>query len=181
MNKPLFKNTRVTVMGLGNFGGGVAVVRFMVQRGAQVTVTDLKPEEQLRASITALKGVDVFAYHLGEHRKEDFLNTDLIVVNPGVPKDHPLLEIAKSEGVVITSEMNLFFQSCQAPIVGVTGSNGKSTTTAMLYSLFETVFQTMAHPFSEYVERAKADLETDSSCDDRDAVSYTHLTLPTKA
>ena len=44
MNKPLFKNTRVTVMGLGNFGGGVAVVRFMVQRGAQVTVTDLKPE-----------------------------------------------------------------------------------------------------------------------------------------
>lgn len=175
MNKPLFKNTRVTVMGLGNFGGGVAVVRFMVQRGAQVTVTDLKPEEQLRASITALKGVDVFAYHLGEHRKDDFLNTDLIVVNPGVPKDHPLLEIAKSEGVVITSEMNLFFQSCQAPIVGVTGSNGKSTTTAMLYSLFETVFQTMAHPFSEYVERAKADLETDSSCDDRDVRSVVWL------
>ena len=175
MNKPLFKNIRVTVMGLGNFGGGVAVVRFMVQRGAQVTVTDLKSEEQLRASIAALKDVDVFAYHLGEHRKEDFLNTDLIVVNPGVPKDHPFLKIAKSEGVVMTSEMKLFFQNCQAPIVGVTGSNGKSTTTAMLYSLFETVFKTMSHPFSEYMERANAAFEIDSSCGDKDVRSVVWL------
>ncbi|MBL7139526.1 MAG: UDP-N-acetylmuramoyl-L-alanine--D-glutamate ligase [Planctomycetes bacterium] len=121
----------VTVMGLGLFGGGVAAARFFAERGARVTVTDLKTADALAPSVAALEGLPV-TLHLGGHEPADFAAADLLVVSPAVPKDSPYLAMARKAGVEITSEMNLFVEACAAPIAGVTGSAGKSTTTALL-------------------------------------------------
>ncbi|MGC9455363.1 MAG: UDP-N-acetylmuramoyl-L-alanine--D-glutamate ligase [Phycisphaerae bacterium] len=122
---------RVTVVGLGRFGGGVGVTRWLAKRGAKVTVSDKAGADELAASVAKLDGVDV-TLHLGEHRREDFLEADLLVVNPAVPDDLPPLVEAAQAGVPRTTEMNLFLARCPATVIGVTGSVGKSTTTAML-------------------------------------------------
>jgi UDP-N-acetylmuramoylalanine--D-glutamate ligase len=125
------RERKVTVMGLGRFGGGLGAARFLVAQGARVTVTDLKTSEQLADSVAALKGLPL-ELHLGGHREADFRNADLIVVSPAVPKTAPLVAVARAAGIPITSEMNLFLERCQSPIVAVTGSAGKSTTASLL-------------------------------------------------
>jgi UDP-N-acetylmuramoylalanine--D-glutamate ligase len=125
---------RVTVMGLGLLGGGVGVTRFLVQQGAEVTVTDLKGADDLADSVERLADLPV-QFHLGGHRDADFTDTDLVVVNPAVPDESEFLVKARDAGVPLTTEINLFFQRCPATIVGVTGSNGKSTTASLLHHL----------------------------------------------
>ncbi|MBN1943667.1 MAG: UDP-N-acetylmuramoyl-L-alanine--D-glutamate ligase [Phycisphaerae bacterium] len=132
---------RVSVIGLGRFGGGVGVTRWLCSQGAVVTVSDQSDESQLADSVAQLAGLDV-ALHLGGHREEDFLQADLLVVNPAVPKDHPLLAEAIRANVPRTTEINLFLQRCPAPVAGVTGSVGKSTTTAMLGAILSRRFTT---------------------------------------
>lgn len=122
-------------MGLGSFGGGVGAVKFLVDRGAHVTVTDLRTESQLAEAVAELKSSPPQAWKLGRHDDADFADADLIVVNPAVRRDHPLLRLAASHGVPVTSEMNLFWQHQRGTVVAVTGSNGKSTTTALAHSI----------------------------------------------
>jgi len=128
-----FAGRRVLIMGLGSFGGGAGVARFLIEAGAVVTITDQRSAEELREGLGLLEGL-AFEIHLGGHQKNDFTGeqTDLIVVNPAVKKDSPYLDIARQHQVQLTSEMNIFFQLCPAVMVGVTGSNGKSTTLAMI-------------------------------------------------
>ena len=121
---------RVTVVGLGRFGGGVGVTRWLCEQGAIVTVSDQADESALADSVAALAGCDV-SLHLGAHHDADFVDTDLLVVNPAVPKDSPLIRAAEAAGVPRTSEINLFLQRCPARVVGITGSVGKSTTAVM--------------------------------------------------
>lgn len=125
-----FANRRVTVVGLGRFGGGVGVIRWLCQQGAKVIVSDHGDENALSESVAALDGCPA-EFHFGEHREEDFLDTDLLVVNPAIPKTHPLLQRAVNAGIPYTTEINLFIERCSAPIVAITGSVGKSTTAAM--------------------------------------------------
>jgi UDP-N-acetylmuramoylalanine--D-glutamate ligase len=129
-----FSGKKVTVMGLGLFGGGVGVTRFLARQGAQVAVTDLKSAAELSKSIKMLDGLPV-QFVLGEHREADFKDIDMLVVNPAVPKDSPFLQIARDNNIPIETEMNIFFKLCPAPITGITGSNGKSTTTSLLSSM----------------------------------------------
>ncbi len=126
---------RITVMGLGRFGGGLAAARFFAQRGSQVTVTDLAEADTLEQSIQDLTDLPDIIFHLGRHLPDDFTATDAVVVNPAVPPDSPFLGLARQAKVPLTTEINIFFQLCPARIVGVTGSNGKSTTTAMIASI----------------------------------------------
>ncbi len=130
-----FQSLRVTVMGLGRFGGGVAAARFLAERGARVTVTDLQSSEALAPSIAALNGCPIQAFHLGGHSKLHFLEADLVVANPAVPRNSEYLELARAARIPITSEMNLFWQFNRGQVIGVTGSNGKSTTTALIHSV----------------------------------------------
>ncbi|MFO1021591.1 MAG: UDP-N-acetylmuramoyl-L-alanine--D-glutamate ligase [Planctomycetales bacterium] len=142
-NKPEpmdLRGKRVTVMGLGSFGGGVGVVRFLVEQGAIVTVTDLRTGEELADSIVELGDVQPARWVLGEHREEDFVSADLAVVNPGVPKSSRFVQRAIEAGVPLSSEMNLFWERCRGRIIGVTGSNGKSTTTAMTHAILQQSF-----------------------------------------
>jgi len=124
------KHKRTLVVGLGLFGGGVGVTRFLVREGAAVIVTDLRPAADLKESLDALAGLPV-TFKLGGHDEADFRSADLIVANPAVPRHSKFLAIAESAGVPVTTEINLFFERCRARILGVTGSSGK-TTTALL-------------------------------------------------
>ena len=128
---------RVLVMGLGRFGGGVGVTRYLVQRGATVTVTDTDTPEHLAASVAQLADLPPgrVTLRLGEHRVEDFTAADLVVVNPAVKPDNPFVAAARAAGVPITSEIRLLVAELRARgvrVVGVTGTAGKSTTTAMI-------------------------------------------------
>jgi len=126
-----FKDKKVTVMGLGLFGGGVGAARFLASQGADVTVTDLKSAEELSASLKRLDDLPV-RLKLGKHDEEDFVNVDMLVVSPAVPNDSRFLQMACENSVPIDSELSMFFRLCPAPIIGITGSNGKSTTTSLL-------------------------------------------------
>ncbi len=138
---PALAGKRVTVVGLGRFGGGVGAARWLCGQGAHVTVSDKAGADELAESIARLEGLDV-ALHLGSHRREDFLQAELLVVNPAVPPDMPLLVEARGAGVAETTEINLFLQRCRAPIAAVTGSTGKSTTAAMTAQILAGQFTT---------------------------------------
>ena len=119
-------------MGLGHFGGGVGAVRWLADRGAEVTVTDLATAEQLARPLAELDDVALAAVHLGGHCEKDFLSAKLVVVNPAVRPGNPFLQIARRSSARLTTEIELFIEACPAPIIAVTGSNGKSTTAAMI-------------------------------------------------
>lgn len=122
---------RVTVMGLGRFGGGVGVTRWLVAQGARVLVTDRVPADALRESVAQIADLPI-TLRLGEHRHEDFREADLVVVNPAVPDQSEFVRTARDAGVPLTTEINLFVERCPARTIGVTGSVGKSTTTTMI-------------------------------------------------
>ena len=126
-----FAGRRATVMGLGLFGGGLGVAKFLARRGAQVTVTDRASAEKLAPSIEALRGLDV-RFVLGRHDEADFESTDLVVASPAVKIADPLLELARSKGIPVKTEILLFLERCRAPVIAVTGSIGKTTTTSLL-------------------------------------------------
>lgn len=132
-----YDGLRATVMGLGLFGGGSEAARWLARAGAVVTVTDTAHEDRLASSLRSLESVPIHRYVLGRHRKEDFVEADLVVVNPAVRPGSPWLEMAERAGTSLTSEMDLFLENCPARTVGVTGSNGKSTTAAMIASILE--------------------------------------------
>jgi UDP-N-acetylmuramoylalanine--D-glutamate ligase len=136
------RNKRVTVMGLGRFGGGIAVARWLVGQGAKVLVTDKDPAEKLVESVEQLAGLPI-EFRLGEHREEDFRGADLIVASPAVPLNNAYLHAARGAGVPITTEMRLFVERCPARrMLGVTGTKGKSTTTSMLGAMLATKYKT---------------------------------------
>jgi len=122
---------QVTILGLGLFGGGVGAARYFAERGARVIVTDLRRAGQLRESLDALADLPI-EYRLGGHRPDDFEGSALVVVNPAVPPDAPALEMARRAGAPLTTATNLLFELSPAPILAVTGTHGKSTTTALL-------------------------------------------------
>jgi UDP-N-acetylmuramoylalanine--D-glutamate ligase len=126
-----WRGRRVTVWGLGCFGGGVAVARFLALQGAQVTVTDLKPAEALGPSVAALDGLEI-RFVLGEHREQDLLEADLVVKSPAIPPSAAWLARIRAAGVPVTSELALGMSRLRGPCVLVTGSKGKSTTSGLL-------------------------------------------------
>src|SRR5579864_911255 len=122
---------RVTVAGLGRFGGQIAAARWLVEHGARVLVTDKASPEDLADSVKQLEGLPI-EFRLGEQRDDDFANADLIVASPAIPPNNQYLMAARAAGVPITTEIRLFVERCPATILGVTGTKGKSTTSAML-------------------------------------------------
>lgn len=128
------RGKRVLLMGLGVNQGGIGVARFLAAHGAEVRVTDLQPEESLSGALEPLRGLDM-SYTLGRHDEADFEWAQIVVRNPAVPRESPWLELARRNGARIEMEMTLFFRLCSAPIVGVTGTKGKTTTTAILATM----------------------------------------------
>ena len=123
----IFSGTKVLVMGLGLHGGGGATARWLVRNGARVTVTDTRDAKVLAPSLRALKGLPMRLV-LGRHRTSDFRSHDLIVVNPGVPRESLYLRVAKNAGKKIENDASLFFRFLQNPVIAVTGTRGKTRT-----------------------------------------------------
>jgi UDP-N-acetylmuramoylalanine--D-glutamate ligase len=122
-------NKRVLVVGLGK--SGVASALFLKEHGARVTVSDTKSGDELRNEIPVLldHGITV---ETGGHGERTFRGQDLIVVSPGVPVDAPLLVQARAMGEPVVGEIELAAQFLPGPIVAITGSNGKTTTTTLV-------------------------------------------------
>jgi UDP-N-acetylmuramoylalanine--D-glutamate ligase len=127
------KNKRVLVVGLGKSGKSAAL--FLRDRGAQVTVSDSRSAEALAGEIPALLDAGVMV-ETGGHGLLTFRRQDLIVVSPGVPFDTPELKQARAFGLAIIGELELASRFLQGQIVAITGSNGKTTTTALLGKIF---------------------------------------------
>lgn len=123
-------------MGLGRFGGGAGVTRYLAREGAKVTVTDRCTEAELADPLLDLADVP-FTRSFGGHRAEDFERADLVVPNPAVRPDHPLLEHARSKGARVVSAMGLFLEATTAQLVGITGTQGKSSTCHLLAQLLD--------------------------------------------
>jgi len=137
-----FRGKRVVVMGLGRFGGGVGVCRYLHREGVHVLATDMLGRAELTASVKQLADCAI-DYRLGEHREADFAAADLVVVNPAVdPRDNVYLQAAREAGVPLTSEIQLFIEACctgagRLRTIGVTGTAGKSTTVTMIGHVLE--------------------------------------------
>ena len=131
-----FDNLKVLVFGLGRFGGGAGAARFFASRGAEVVVTDRMNEEQLAESVASLSDLPIHRWRLGGHEPSDFERADWIVVNPAVPPGNPLLKEALQKGRRLVTEIGLFLEWCPTPhVIGITGSNGKSTTTQLVHDM----------------------------------------------
>jgi UDP-N-acetylmuramoylalanine--D-glutamate ligase len=135
------RDKRVTVAGLGRFGGQIAAARWLVEQGAKVLVTDVSPLEKLADSVAQLEGLPI-EYRLGGHREEDFALADLVVVSPAIPLTNAFIRKAIEAGVPTTSEIQLFIERCPGVILGVTGTKGKSTCSALLGEMLRSRFTT---------------------------------------
>lgn len=124
---------KVTVMGLGLLGRGVGDAAFLAECGAEVIVTDLKTEEQLASSLEKLKEYKDIKFTLGGHKMEDFADRDMILVAAGVPNDSPYLARAREAGARLRQSAVLFAELSGLPIIGVTGTRGKSTVTHLIH------------------------------------------------
>ncbi|HJV66552.1 MAG TPA: UDP-N-acetylmuramoyl-L-alanine--D-glutamate ligase [Geomonas sp.] len=124
---------KILVVGLARTG--VAVARFLAEAGARVTVTDMREEEALSDTLNELAGLDI-DFELGRHVPHSFLMADLIVVSPGVPMDIKPLMMARSQKRRVVSEVELASWFIKAPMVAITGTNGKTTTTTLTGEIF---------------------------------------------
>lgn len=121
---------KATLLGLGA-RTNVELARYLVRRGAAVTITDRKPAEALALEIGLLGDLPVRLV-LGGHPEEVFFGADVVFVTPGAPRDLPVLVETRKRGIEISSEIELLFAECRSPIVGITGSSGKTTTTTLV-------------------------------------------------
>lgn len=116
-------------MGLGILGGGAATARWLVRRGVKLTITDKKIEKELARSIAALGDIkDRITFVLSTHREADFLENEIIVVNPDVPKNNPFLQFAKAHGKQVENELTIFYKyERPKQVIAITGTRGKTT------------------------------------------------------
>ena len=105
----------------------------------KVIITDKADEKKLAEPIKELQQFKNIEFHIGSHKIEDFTEADVIIVNPAVDEANPYIDAAKSKNKLITSQMEIFFQLCPAKIIAITGSNGKSTTTALTAHLLKNI------------------------------------------
>ncbi|KKS04706.1 MAG: UDP-N-acetylmuramoylalanine-D-glutamate ligase [Candidatus Nomurabacteria bacterium GW2011_GWC2_41_8] len=136
--RQFFKNKKITVMGLGILGRGLGYTKFLAECGADLIVTDLKTKKQLLTSIKELSKYKNIKYTLGKHDLRDFKDRDMILKSAGVPIDSIYIKEARKNKIPIKMDVSLFVKLSPAVrIVGVTGTRGKSMTTALTYEILK--------------------------------------------
>lgn len=123
-----FYGKRLLILGLAR--QGTALARFAAEVGAQVTISDMRPAEKLAAALAELQDLPI-AYVLGEHPMSLLDHTDLLAVSGGVPLDMPLVAEARARGIELTNDSLEFMKRTPTAVIGITGSAGKTTTTAL--------------------------------------------------
>jgi len=158
INKNRYKGKNVTVFGLDR--SGLAVTKLLNELGANLLVTDLKSEEKLQTQLEQLSDSSI-KYILGMHDERCIENAELIIVSPGVPVNIPILQEARNREIPIIGELEFASTICPCPIVAITGTKGKSTTTALIgeiishSNLFENAYVVgnIGVPFSQRVKQ----------------------------
>jgi len=152
------KNKKVLVVGAARTG--LAVGRFLVRRGAQVTLADQKTEQQLGKVVGEANGLGI-ELAAGPHQEEVFASSDLVVVSPGVPHTIDLLNDARRAGIPVIGEIELAGRFIEEPIVAITGTNGKTTTTRLVGEMLQAsghdvyVGGNIGTPLIDYVDQEK--------------------------
>jgi UDP-N-acetylmuramoylalanine--D-glutamate ligase len=155
IRKDRIKGKKVSVFGMAR--SGMAVARLLSKNGADVFVTDVKEEKELNFEIQELKNLSI-PFEIGSHSPKAISQRDYIVLSPGISSDIPILKRAKEEGLPLFSEIEVAFWLCQAQIAGVTGSNGKTTTSTLVGEILKKdkrecrVAGNIGVPFSSVVE-----------------------------
>ncbi len=126
-------------MGLGLLGRGIGDTAFLAECGADIIVTDMKSEEQLAESLEKLAQYPNITYALGGHKDADFLGRDMILKAAGVPLDSSFVALARKDGAEIAMSGALFAKLSEIPVIGVTGTRGKSTVTHMIHHVLSQV------------------------------------------
>jgi UDP-N-acetylmuramoylalanine--D-glutamate ligase len=124
----------VVVIGLAR--QGIALVRYLDRKGAKVIVSDLRDAERLRDSLGVLRDVSA-QYVLGGHPLAILDDADLVCLSGGVPVDAPIVVEAQRRGIPLSNDAQLFLERCPAPVIGITGSSGKTTTTSLVGHMLE--------------------------------------------
>ncbi len=138
----IFKDKKITMIGLGLLGRGLGCAQFFLKEGADLLITDLKSQDELATSIEKLKEFGSPTYVLGEHRLEDFRNRDLILKAAGVPLDSPFVAEARTNDIPVEMDASLFAKLADGVIIiGVTGTRGKTTTTMLIYEIAKKAFE----------------------------------------
>jgi UDP-N-acetylmuramoylalanine--D-glutamate ligase len=128
MGKSELAGKRVVILGLARQGKSLA--RYLAQNKVQVTASDLRDEVTLADALTELEGLPI-RYVLGEHPASLLDGADLVCLSGGVPMDIPVVVEAQQRGIPLSNEAQVFLERCPAPVIGITGSAGKTTTTAL--------------------------------------------------
>jgi len=133
-----YKGKTVLVAGAGL--SGIASARFLLNRGARVILSDSKKREALEPAVSGLlksaaSSSGELTLELGGNRKESFASADLVVVSPGMPLSLPFFEISRKAGVPVIAEIELAYRHLKGKVIGITGSNGKTTTTTLTAEL----------------------------------------------
>jgi UDP-N-acetylmuramoylalanine--D-glutamate ligase len=123
------KGKRVLVVGLGRTGRDSA--RFLAQQGARVLVSDFRPAAELRSETNELSDFAI-EYHLGNQHSDNLAGVDYVIPSPGVARENILLKEASARRIPILSEIELAYRFGRAPVIAITGTNGKSTTTTLV-------------------------------------------------
>ncbi len=129
------KGKKVLLVGLAKTG--ISTIKCLAKYGADITVNDIKTEDQLEEIIAEIKDIDGIKYILGHH-PENISDIDMVVVSPGVPLDLPFIKKVIEENKELIGEVELAYQLAKKPyFVGITGTNGKTTTTSLTGEIFE--------------------------------------------
>lgn len=133
-----YQNKKVLILGLGLNEGGVGSARFFAKHGADVLVTDVKTEEELKPSLEKLKEFKNIKYHLGSHKNEDIDWADLVIKNQAIKPSNPFYKYAVESGKKIETDIGIFLDSVNPEnIIGITGTKGKSTTASLIYEVLK--------------------------------------------
>ncbi len=149
------RGARVVILGLGR--QGTALARWLVRQGAEVTVSDRQPAERLGRFLQALEGLPV-RYVLGDHPLSLLEGCDLLCLSGGVPLDIPIVQEAVQRGIPLANDAQLFLERCRGWTAGITGTSGKTTTTALVGAMCQAAgFRTwvggnIGNPLIEFVE-----------------------------
>ncbi|MFA5987399.1 MAG: UDP-N-acetylmuramoyl-L-alanine--D-glutamate ligase, partial [Candidatus Paceibacterota bacterium] len=132
-----FSGKKITLMGLGLLGRGVGDAKFLAECGADLVITDLKKEEELKSSLKKLQKYKNIKYTLGRHDFKDFEGRDMILKAANVPLESAYIAHARTRKIPIEMDESLFAKISNANIVGVTGTRGKTTTTTLVYEILK--------------------------------------------
>lgn len=135
-----FKGKKVTVMRIGLIGRAIGDTAYMAEAGAKITVVDAAPHEVMQPAVDALAQYPGITFTFGPYDFADFKDADFVLVGAGAPFDEPVLMQCKEAGVVLKQSAALFAELSGIPIIGITGTRGKSTVTHMIHHVLSTTF-----------------------------------------